>query len=67
MIQNRRDPSTLYTGALKMRQALGDRARLVTVERGGHSVYLGTGNACGNRAVTEFLTTGKRPEQDISC
>ncbi|WP_425473532.1 alpha/beta hydrolase [Streptomyces tailanensis] len=67
MIQNRRDPSTPYTGALKMRQAHGDRARLVTVERGGHSVYLGTGNACGNRAVTEFLTTGKRPEQDISC
>ncbi|WNZ13865.1 alpha/beta hydrolase [Streptomyces sp. 11x1] len=67
MIQNRRDPATPYVGALRMRTAFGDRARFVTVERGGHGVYLGTGNACGDRAVTAFLTTGERPARDVSC
>ncbi|QYX82112.1 alpha/beta hydrolase [Streptomyces akebiae] len=67
MIQNRRDPATPYVGALRMRRAFGDRARLVTVERGGHGVYLGTGNACGNHAVTSFLTTGERPARDVTC
>ncbi|WP_199844943.1 alpha/beta hydrolase, partial [Streptomyces scabiei] len=67
MIQNRRDPTTPHAGALRMRQALGDRARLVTVERGGHGVYLGTGIACGDRAVTRFLTTGERPLRDVAC
>ncbi|MFD9355061.1 alpha/beta hydrolase [Streptomyces sp. NPDC060031] len=67
MIQNRRDPATPHSAALKMREALGDRAVLVTVERGGHGVYLGNGNACGDRAVTGFLTTGERPAGDIDC
>ncbi|WP_407288794.1 alpha/beta hydrolase [Streptomyces sp. BP-8] len=67
MIQNLRDPSTPYFGALKMRRALGDRARLVTVDHGGHGVYLGNGNACGDRKVTAFLSTGQRPERDVNC
>lgn len=67
MIQNLRDPSTPYAGALKMREALGARARLVTVDKGGHGSYLGTGNACGDRAVTRFLTTGQRPPGDTYC
>ncbi|MGW1187392.1 alpha/beta hydrolase [Streptomyces sp. NPDC002559] len=67
MIQGLRDPSTPYFGALKMREAFGDRARLVTVDHGGHGVYLGNGNACGDRAVTTFLTTGERPGQDTYC
>ncbi|GGU59603.1 hypothetical protein GCM10010211_25680 [Streptomyces albospinus] len=67
MIQNLRDPSTPYFGARKMRAAFGDRARLVTVGRGGHGVYLANGNACGDRAVTSFLTTGQRPERDVYC
>ncbi|MFE2377500.1 alpha/beta hydrolase [Streptomyces sp. NPDC059398] len=67
MIQNRRDPYTPYAGALKMRAALGDRARLVTVDSGGHGSYLGTGNACGDRTVTRFLTTGQRPAHDTEC
>lgn len=50
-----------------MREAFGDRARLVTVDHGGHGVYLGNGNACGDRAVTEFLTTGHRPSRDTFC
>ncbi|MFF8266857.1 alpha/beta hydrolase [Streptomyces sp. NPDC016562] len=67
MIQSRRDPATPLFGGLKMREALGDRARLVTVGQGGHGMYVGNGNACGNRAVTEFLTTGRRPAQDTDC
>ncbi len=67
MIQNRRDPATPHFGALAMREALGDRARLVTVDRGGHGVYLNNGNACGDSAVTAFLTGGRRPAHDIRC
>ncbi|MFF8805921.1 alpha/beta hydrolase [Streptomyces omiyaensis] len=71
MIQNLRDPSTPHSSGLRMREALGDRARLVSVDRGGHGVYLtaagGAGNACGDRAVTRFLLTGTRPATDIRC
>lgn len=67
MIQSLRDPSTPYFGALKMREALGDRARLVSVDQGGHGMYLGNGNACGDRTVTAFLKTGERPERDVYC
>ncbi|MFD9483978.1 alpha/beta hydrolase [Streptomyces sp. NPDC059991] len=67
MIQGLRDPSTPYFGALKMRAAWGDRARLVTVDHGGHGMYLHNGNACGDRAVTTFLTTGVRPQRDTYC
>ncbi|MEW5532005.1 alpha/beta hydrolase [Streptomyces virginiae] len=67
MLQSRRDPATPLSGALKMREALGDRARMVTVEQGGHGLYLGNGNACGDRAVTTYLTTGRRPARDTYC
>lgn len=67
MVQNRRDPYTPYFGALKMRRALGDRARLLTLDHGGHGVYLGNGTACGDRTVTAFLTTGRRPQTDTHC
>lgn len=67
MIQGLRDPATPYSGALKMRAAFGDRARMVTVDHGGHGMYLGSGNACGDRTVTTFLTTGMRPERDTYC
>ncbi|MEU4350309.1 alpha/beta hydrolase [Streptomyces sp. NPDC023838] len=67
MIQGLRDPATPYFGALKMRAAWGDRARLVTVDHGGHGMYLDNGNACGDRAVTTFLTAGVRPERDTYC
>ncbi|GGT37346.1 alpha/beta hydrolase [Streptomyces purpureus] len=67
MIQSLRDPATPHHVGLKMRQALGDRARLVLVDQGGHGMYLTNGNACGNRAVTDFLTTGARPYEDTHC
>ncbi|WP_228994577.1 alpha/beta hydrolase [Streptomyces sp. DH8] len=67
MIQSLRDPATPYAGALKMREALGERARMVTVERGGHGMYLGNGNDCGDRTVSDFLVTGERPARDAHC
>ncbi|MFD5146032.1 alpha/beta hydrolase [Streptomyces sp. NPDC058401] len=67
MVQNRRDPATPYAGALKMREALGSRARLLTVDHGGHGVYLGNGNACSDRTVTAYLRTGERPARDAVC
>lgn len=67
MIQSLRDPATPLAGARKMRAALGERARMVTVERGGHGMYLGNGNACGDRVVSDFLVTGQRPARDTHC
>ncbi|WP_137994242.1 alpha/beta hydrolase [Streptomyces vilmorinianum] len=67
MIQSLRDPATPYAAGLKMRAALGERARLVTVDQGGHGMYLGNGNACGDRAVTAFLRDGVRPAADTYC
>ena len=52
--------------ALELRSAFGERARMVTVDQGGHGVYLGL-NQCGNTAVTNFLVTGERPAHDLHC
>ncbi|MFJ5233781.1 alpha/beta hydrolase [Kitasatospora sp. NPDC088391] len=67
LVQNLRDPATPYAGALKLRAAFGDRARMVTVDSGGHDAYLANGNACGDALVTEFLVTGHRPARDAFC
>ncbi|MFJ9579098.1 alpha/beta hydrolase [Streptomyces sp. NPDC101191] len=67
MIQSLRDPATPHSEGLKMRVALGARARLVSVDHGGHGMYLGNGNACGDRTVTRFLLTGERPAADVTC
>ncbi|WP_344867109.1 alpha/beta hydrolase [Amycolatopsis ultiminotia] len=68
MTQNRRDPGTPLTGARQLRAAFGDRARMVTVDQGGHGVYLfGSENTCASDTVTTFLTTGGRPAHDRTC
>ncbi|WBP90614.1 alpha/beta hydrolase [Kitasatospora cathayae] len=67
LAQNLRDPATPYRGALKLRAAFGDRARMVTFDSGGHDAYLANGNACGDAAVTDFLVTGRRPAEDVFC
>jgi pimeloyl-ACP methyl ester carboxylesterase len=65
MIQNRRDPATPLSGALRLRAAFGDRARMVIVNSGGHDAYLENGTPCGDAAVTSFLVSGVRPV--VSC
>ncbi|MGH3378970.1 MAG: alpha/beta hydrolase [Actinoallomurus sp.] len=67
LAQNLRDPATPYSGALKLRGAFGRRARMVTVDSGGHEVYLANGNTCGDRLVTGFLVNGRRPARDAFC
>ncbi|SOB85913.1 Pimeloyl-ACP methyl ester carboxylesterase [Streptomyces sp. 1331.2] len=67
LAQNLRDVATPYRGALKLRAAFGDRARMVTVDSGGHDVYRANGNACGDAVVTDYLVTGRRPAQDVFC
>ncbi|MFE6696538.1 alpha/beta hydrolase [Streptomyces sp. NPDC057718] len=67
MVQNERDPGTPLVGARKLREALGDRATMVTADQGGHGVYPFGTNACANDAVTAFLEHGKRPAKDLSC
>ncbi|MDT0270053.1 alpha/beta hydrolase [Streptomyces sp. DSM 44915] len=67
LVQNERDPGTPLVGALDLRRALGDRATLVTADQGGHGVYLFGTNTCANEAVTTYLTTGRRPADDLAC
>ncbi|GAA4537247.1 alpha/beta hydrolase [Amycolatopsis samaneae] len=67
VVQNLRDPATPLSGARETRRALGDRARMVTVDQGGHGVYLFAPNACGNNAVNRFLVDGQRPAHDTAC
>ncbi|MGP4051944.1 alpha/beta hydrolase [Streptomyces sp. 2A115] len=67
LIQNERDVATPLSGALKLREALGKRATMVTVNATGHDSYLANGNACGDRTVSRYLATGERPGRDTYC
>ncbi len=67
LVQNLRDPATPLSGAKEMRRALGDRARMVAVDDGGHGVWLASENACGNNAVNRFFVEGERPTHDMVC
>ncbi|WP_218040526.1 alpha/beta hydrolase [Actinomadura sp. WMMB 499] len=67
IVQNRRDPATPLAGARMLRGALGDRARMVTADQGGHLAYLYLDDRCLNGIATKFLTTGARPPQDVAC
>ncbi|MGW8672986.1 alpha/beta hydrolase [Streptomyces niveus] len=67
LVQNERDPGTPLAGARKLRQALGQRATMVTADNGGHGVYPFARNTCVDDAVTTFLTDGKRPAGDLAC
>lgn len=66
LVQNLRDVATPYSGALNLRRAFGDRARMVTVDAGGHGAYPSR-VACANEAVERFLRDGARPDQDLTC
>jgi hypothetical protein len=67
LVNNLRDPGTPYVGAVELRRALGKRARLVTIDEGGHLSYLFGDNACGDGIETAFLVDGKRPPTDRFC
>lgn len=67
IVQNLRDPATPLAGARKLREAFGDRARMVTADQGGHLAYLFKDNRCANDIATKFLVTGERPRHDFGC
>ncbi|WP_163506822.1 alpha/beta hydrolase [Fodinicola acaciae] len=67
ILQNLRDPATIYSGGVQMRASFGDRARLVTVNQGGHGVYLFTQNACSTNLATQWLVNGTLPRHDQYC
>ena len=67
IVQNLRDPGTPLVGAKEMERALGDRARMITVDHGGHGVYPFDQNACANDKVSAFLAGGSQLPQDAFC
>jgi len=67
VMENLRDPATPLPGARELTAALGRHTRLVTVDQGGHGVYLFGANTCANDVVTHYLTTGVRPPAGATC
>jgi len=67
MVSNIRDPAGVYSGAQAMRAAYGLRAILVSVNQGGHDVYLFTNNTCANNSVTAYLVGGGKAGSDFTC
>ncbi|WP_409462519.1 alpha/beta hydrolase [Amycolatopsis sp. GA6-003] len=67
LLQNLRDPATPLSGALETRAQFGDRARMVTVDQGGHGVALPSLNSCGFNAAVDYLVRGVRPATDKFC
>lgn len=70
LIQGLRDPATPFDGGQAMRSALGNQARLVTVDIGGHAIAYGINanpNPCADDLTTTFLITGHLPTTDHFC
>lgn len=67
VLQNLRDPATPLLGGQLAREAFGDRARLVSVDSGGHGVYVYDDNPCALNTTTRFLLDGNLPETDVFC
>jgi len=66
VLQNLRDPATPWITGFGLRQALGRRAVMVTVDQGGHGAIT-TGAACPFEIATNFLLTGRLPTRDTFC
>ncbi|MFD6447492.1 alpha/beta hydrolase [Promicromonospora sp. NPDC060204] len=67
VLQNLRDPGTPHLGGRLTREAFGDRARLVSVDAGGHGVYVYGPNHCALNTTTRFLVDGDLPRRDMFC
>ncbi len=67
ILQNLRDPATAWVSGFGLRQSLGGRAAFVSVDQGGHGVYLLTAAPCAADIATAFLTTGVLPDHDRLC
>ncbi|HET6747046.1 MAG TPA: alpha/beta hydrolase [Candidatus Saccharimonadales bacterium] len=67
MIQNKRDPATPYIGALETRVLFLNRARMVTVDQGGHTAAYLAANQCATNSANNYLATGAMPAHDTTC
>jgi hypothetical protein len=67
ILQNFRDPATTYPGAVQLRQAFAKRSKLVSVDQGGHGVYVITDNTCAGDIATAYLVDGTLPGHDRFC
>ncbi|GAB3241302.1 alpha/beta hydrolase [Kineosporia babensis] len=66
MVQSEHDPATPIEGAQAAAAGFAG-ARLLTVKgEGDHGIYAG-GNACVDKKVEKFLTTGKLPAAGATC
>jgi hypothetical protein len=59
------DPGTPYQGGANLARRLG--GSLLTVEAAQHGIALYGGNACVDRAVTDYLIDLTTPPQDAHC
>ncbi|SDR87492.1 alpha/beta hydrolase [Microlunatus soli] len=67
ILQNLRDPATPHRGGELARAKFGDRARLVSIDQGGHGAYVYNDNACGLDVTTSYLVDGTFPDDDVFC
>jgi pimeloyl-ACP methyl ester carboxylesterase len=67
LVQSIRDPATPYDGGLALRATFGSRARLVTVETGGHALGFTGRNSCADEVAGAFLASGQLPARDRFC
>ncbi|MBU6279855.1 MAG: alpha/beta hydrolase, partial [Actinomycetales bacterium] len=58
-------PATPYSWAAALRQQL-PASRLITWEGDGHTAF-GSGSACVDTAVRDYLLTGRLPASDVTC
>ncbi|WP_410658833.1 alpha/beta hydrolase [Amycolatopsis sp. lyj-112] len=67
IVQNRRDAPTPLRGGQMLREKFEDRSRLLTVDGGGHGVYVLGGNPCALNVTTKYLAEGVMPARDEFC
>jgi len=65
ILGTRYDPATPYSWAAALRQQL-PASRLITWEGDGHTAF-GSGSACVDTAVRDYLLTGRQPASDVTC
>ncbi|MEU1484590.1 alpha/beta hydrolase [Streptomyces sp. NPDC005752] len=67
LVQNLRDAPTPHLGGKMLRQKFADRSRLLSVDDGGHGVYVLGDNACALNITTRYLVEGRMPGKDTLC
>jgi pimeloyl-ACP methyl ester carboxylesterase len=67
ILQNLRDPATPWTTGFGLRRVMGRTAAMVSVDQGGHGVYLFSNAPCASDVATAFLVSGALPSSDRFC